>query len=326
MYSVTKEQIAQAKSIDLLSYLQAHEPGNLKKSGRNEYSLVEHDSLKISNGCWHWFSRGIGGKTALDYLIHVQGMAFVEAVKLLADDRNVNFSFQTVKNFSPKEPERKPFTPPAANKDNSFVIAYLVGRGIDREIIDRCINQKILYESAKHHNAVFMGMDRNNAARFACMRGTRGSFKQDVTGSDKRFNFCLRPSDPASKILAVFESPIDALSFATIRKMGKSAWDSVHCLSLGGTSPLALVQYLQDHSHISHVYLCLDNDRAGHEGMAKIEQSILSDSGLKKRIARLISEPPTTGKDYNEALQSLIKQKKEQEANSRPHNRAAVSR
>jgi len=60
---VTKEQIAQAKSIDLLSYLQANEPGNLKKSGSNEYRLADHDSLKISNGRWHWFSRGIGGKT-----------------------------------------------------------------------------------------------------------------------------------------------------------------------------------------------------------------------------------------------------------------------
>ena len=310
----------------MLSYLQANEPGNLKKSGMNEYRLVDHDSLKISNGRWHWFSRGIGGKTALDYLIHVQGMAFVEAVKLLTDDRGVNFSFQPVKNFSPKEPECKAFTLPAASKDNSRVIAYLAGRGIDCDIIDLCITQKILYESVKGHNAVFVGTDINNAARFACMRGTQGSFKQEVTGSDKRFNFCLRPSDPASRFLAVFESPVDALSFATIRKMGKSAWDIFHYLSLGGTSPLALMQYLQDHSHINHVYLCLDNNRAGHEGMAKIKQTVLSDNVLKKRISSLISEPPTIGKDYNEALQSLIKQNKEQARNSRPHNRAAVSR
>jgi len=309
-----------------LSYLQANEPGNLKKSGMNEYRLVDHDSLKISNGRWNWFSRGIGGKTALDYLIHVRGMVFVEAVKLLTDDRGVNFSFQTVKNFSPKEPERKPFALPPASKDYSRVMAYLTGRGIDREIVGLCIKQKILYESAEKHNAVFVGTDINNAARFACMRGTQGSFKQDVTGSDKRFNFCLQPSDPASRFLAVFESPVDALSFATIRKMETSSWDNFHYLSLGGTSPLALMQYLQDRPHINHVYLCLDNDRAGHEGMEKIEQTILSDGALKKRISALISEPPTIGKDYNEALQTLIKQNKEQSANSRPHNRAAVSR
>ena len=47
------------------------------------YHTLTHDSLKISNGMWHWFSRGIGGKTALDYLIHVKGMEFVPAVQVL---------------------------------------------------------------------------------------------------------------------------------------------------------------------------------------------------------------------------------------------------
>lgn len=323
---VTKEQITKAKSIDLLSYLQANEPANLKKSGRNEYRLIDHDSLKISNGRWHWFSRGIGGKTALDYLVHVRGIAFAEAVKLLADDRGVNISFQTVKSFSRKEPERKPFLLPTVSKDNSRVLAYLAGRGIDREIIVLCFERKILYESVQNHNAVFVGRDTNNAARFACMRGTHDSFKQDIAGSDKRFNFCLRPSGPASRFLAVSESPIDALSCATIRKIDTSTWDDCHYLSLGGTSPLAVMQYLKDHPHIGHVYLCLDNDRAGHEGMAKIEQTILSDGILKNRITSLKYKPPTTGKDYNEVLQTLIKQNREQSKNSRPHNRTAVSR
>ena len=65
MPGVTKEQIARAKEWDLLSYLQAYEPQELKKCGRNEYCTVSHDSLKISNGRWHWHSQGIGGRTAL---------------------------------------------------------------------------------------------------------------------------------------------------------------------------------------------------------------------------------------------------------------------
>ncbi len=35
---VTKEQIAKAKEWDLLSYLQAYEPQELKKSGPREYA------------------------------------------------------------------------------------------------------------------------------------------------------------------------------------------------------------------------------------------------------------------------------------------------
>ncbi len=326
MHSVTKEQIAQAKSIDLLRYLQANEPGNLKKSSGNEYCLKDHDSLKISNGRWHWFSRGIGGKTALDYLIHVRGIDFVEAVKLLTDDRGANISFQTVKPFDPKEPKTTPFTLPIANKDNSRVLAYLVGRGIDRNIINLCFERNILYESAKTHNAVFVGTDMEKMARFVCMRGTQGNFKQDIAGSDKRFNFCLCPSDPESGYLAVFESPIDALSSATIKKMEGGAWDNFHYLSLGGTSPLALMQYLKDHSHIDHVYLCLDNDKAGHTGMAKMIPAVISDNTLKNRIVSIEAKPPTTGKDYNEVLGALIQQNKEQSNNSRPKNRAAVSR
>lgn len=253
-------------------------------------------------------------------------MEFVEAVRLLTDDRSTNFPYQPVKPFVPADSEPKPFILPAANHDNSRVAAYLAGRGIDGEIIDLCIRQNTLYEGAGTHNAVFVGKDKSRTPRFACMRGTQGSFKQDVAGSDKRFNFCLRSSGSEGRILAVLESPIDALSFATIRRMGTGIWEDFHYLSLGGTSPLALIQYLQDHPHIDRVYLCLDNDRAGHEGMARLEQTILSGSMLKNRISALTLEPPPIGKDYNEMLQSLLQKNKEQVISSRPHSRAAVSR
>lgn len=58
MPGVTKEQIARAKEWDLLSYLQAREPQELKRCGAGEFCLRSHGSLKISNGKWHWHSRG----------------------------------------------------------------------------------------------------------------------------------------------------------------------------------------------------------------------------------------------------------------------------
>ena len=67
----------------MLSYLQTYEPRELKRSGPNEYCTRTHDSLKISNGKWCWNSQGIGGRTALDYLIKVRGMDFVGAVEAL---------------------------------------------------------------------------------------------------------------------------------------------------------------------------------------------------------------------------------------------------
>lgn len=77
------EDIKQAKQIDLLTYLKSYEPDNLVHVSGNTYCTREHDSLKISNGKWCWFSRGIGGKTALDYLIKVKDHSFIEAVEII---------------------------------------------------------------------------------------------------------------------------------------------------------------------------------------------------------------------------------------------------
>ena len=42
------------------------EPNELVRFSGNTYTTRTHDSLKISNGKWMWWSRGIGGNSALD--------------------------------------------------------------------------------------------------------------------------------------------------------------------------------------------------------------------------------------------------------------------
>ena len=79
----TEKQIEQARSIDLLTYLQTYEPTELVHVRGNIYCTREHDSLKISNGKWMWWSRGFGGNSALDYLIKVKGMMFMDAMNVL---------------------------------------------------------------------------------------------------------------------------------------------------------------------------------------------------------------------------------------------------
>ena len=63
---IPPEVVTKAKEMDLLTYLKNYEPGELVHFGGSTYCTRTHDSLKISNGKWCWFSRGIGGKTALD--------------------------------------------------------------------------------------------------------------------------------------------------------------------------------------------------------------------------------------------------------------------
>ena len=78
---VSKEDIEKAREMDLLTYLQSFEPYELVHVSGNTWCTREHDSLKISNGKWHWFSQGIGGRSAIDYLVKVRGYSFPMAVE-----------------------------------------------------------------------------------------------------------------------------------------------------------------------------------------------------------------------------------------------------
>ena len=303
IYNVTKEQIEQAKEWDLLSYLQRYEPDELKRSGPNEYCTKTHDSLKISNGKWNWHSREIGGRTALDYLIKVRGLDFVEAVETLCGSRAPPLQER------PKPKPRKPFALPEPNRFPSAMLAYLQGRGIHPDLLSECIRAGILYESRRYQNCVFVGRDPSGRARFAALRGTRDNFKLDVEGSDKRYSFCLLAAEPDCPRLAVAESPIDALSLATLVKRAGEDWRDSHYISLGGTEPRAMLQFLRDHPCVTQVSLCLDNDEAGWRGADKAEQAIKGDPELSQRVKLIYHNPPPVeyGKDYNEFLCSQIK-------------------
>lgn len=52
--------VLEAKKMNLLTYLKNFEPHELVRLDKNNYTTRTHDSLKISNGKWMWFSRGIG--------------------------------------------------------------------------------------------------------------------------------------------------------------------------------------------------------------------------------------------------------------------------
>ena len=105
------------------------------------------------------------------------------------------------------------------------------------------------------------------------------------------------------------ESPIDALSLATLEKRTGGPWQNCHYLSLGGTAPNALLQFLRDHPAVSQISLCLDNDKAGLVGMDRLEQAIRADPALAAQVTLLCRNPPPAeyGKDYNEFLMALVR-------------------
>ncbi len=299
---VTREMIDRAKEMDLLTYLQTYEPQELVHFGGSTYCTREHDSLKISNGKWCWFSRGIGGRTALDYLIKVKEIPFTEAVERIVG----RAAGQPPISCTRQQPEQtKTLLLPQVSRCAAHAVEYLHSRGIDYELIDFCIRTGRLYESYPHHNAVFVGKDKDGQPRYACLRGIGTDFKGEATGSDKRFSFSI-PAEEPLPVLYLFESAIDLLSFATMAQEDKLPWRAQHLLSLAGVYqpkknlterplPLALSQYLRDHREIQTIYLCLDNDLAGRSAADAIRQQLAGRYVVRDGF-------PCQGKDYNDWL------------------------
>ena len=307
----TEEQIQQARSIDLLTYLQKYEPTELVHVRGNTYCTREHDSLKISNGKWMWWSRGFGGNSALDYLIKVKGLQFIDAMRTLTDDSE-DFQAATPKICSKdNSKEGRKLLLPEKSETNLEVTRYLTGRGIDREIIRDCIDEGLLYESLPHHNCIFVGYDENGNAAYACYRATNGErIMGEAAGSEKRYAFRINRT---GSTLHVFESAIDLLSYATIMKMKTGEWRAEPMVSLGGVYapspnrlsikiPAALDNVLQNHQDVKTVVLHLDNDYAGKSATENLSLQLRCNYEVR-------NEPPPYGKDCNDYLQHLQRQK-----------------
>lgn len=304
------EVIEQVRRIDLLTYLQQYEPQELVHFSGNVYCTKTHDSLKISNGKWCWWSRGIGGTSALDYLIKVQGLSFIDAMQTLVGEAGALSNFAATK---PAPAPPKELVLPKSNRYADYAVRYLEGRGIDDGLIEFCFRTGRVYEAnifveklkRTFTNVVFVGFDRKGEPRYVGLRGIGTDFKGDYTGSDKHYSFGI-PSETPSPVLHLFESAIDLLSYATLQKMEGKDWNTENLLSLAGiyqpkknieesTVPAALKRYLSDYPHIEKIVLRLDNDPPGRLA-AKALKTI-----LPKQYA-VEAEPSPQGKDYNDCL------------------------
>ena len=309
----TKEQIERAREMDLLTYLRLFDPGQLVHVSGSEYCTRDHDSLKISHGKWMWFSRGFGGASALDYLVKVKQIPFMQAMGMILDTEGKSPLFFNAQRLGkPEKRTEKRLLLPHRAENNDRVIAYLTGRGIDREIIDSCIREGLLYESMPYHNCIFVGYDMDLTARYACFRATGPEkIMGDAAGSDKRYAFRIERADST---IHVFESAIDLLSFATIMKQRTGEWRAEPMVSLGGVYasqsktqlmklPVALANALENHTEVDTIALHLDADFAGRNAAASITDQLQDHYQIR-------NEPPPVGKDCNDYLRYL-KQKEQ---------------
>ena len=300
-----QEEIEKARQVDLFTYLQTCEPQELVHVSGNVYCTREHDSLRISNGKWCWFSRGIGGYSALDYLIKVKGCSFMEAMEAVIGRAAIPPPSRAP---APKAEKPKHLLLPPPTPNNRAMLQYLAGRGIDREILDYCVKTGRVYESRNkgHGNVVFVGFDKDGKARFGCLRGIgEARFHGDVSGSDKHYSFAL-PACVENPAVHLCECAIDVRTYATLCKLDGIDWRRHNLLSLAGIYqpkkqieesklPAALTRFLEDHPHVKTVYLHLDNDTAGRLA-AKAIKAVMPEG------YRVENKPPPQGKDVNDFL------------------------
>lgn len=298
MGGVTREEIAQAKKVDLLTYLMQNEPENLQRDGQHDYRHKAFHTLVISdNGKWNWTDHEKGGKTALSYLMDVLGHDFVSSVKALNEMQGLStFSFQPVDRRDPV-----PFSLPAADSNMYAVNRYLRNRGVNPCVIHLCRKEGILYQTtySGHANCVFVGKDSTGRAQAASLRGCEGKYRKEVSGSRKCFPFFIAADRP-TEVVEVYEAPIDAMSGASLRLMQhKGNWHSVHYLSLGGLNFMALDGFLKIHPEVTTIRLCLDNDEPGR----KFTERMVEHYGVERLVE---DAPPPAGKDYNDSLMDFM--------------------
>ncbi len=288
----TMEEREQARQIDLASFL-ISQGESVKKSGSEYEWLDGSQKVTIRGNLWYHQYEQKGGD-AIDFVRRFYNKDYVGAVQLLLSQTGGNL----IKSASIKR-EQKPFKFPERNDRMSRVFSYLLlTRGVDKEVLYEFVRKKMIYESAKYHNAVFVGFDLDGNPRHAHLRGTVSSnaFKGNVSGSKPEYSFHWNGT---SDKLFLFEAPIDMLSFISTHKEN---WKSHTYVASCSVSDRVLFQCLKDNPYIKKVYLCFDNDKAGQTANIRISEKL-----NKINIQNEILIPKH--KDWNEDLTLLEKGK-----------------
>ena len=293
----TDEQKQLANSVNLAEYLRVR--GEKLERVGIEHKLIyydgsgKHDSITIRGSKWFDHKNQTGGR-AIKFMQEFYDMDFQTAVQELLGQRVTPLSHSPPKAIAKEE--KKEFRLPQANTNMHRVYAYLIKqRFISADIITYFAKQHTLYEDKTHHNAVFVGLNEKGVPKQAHKRSTNsvgGTFRITCGGSDTRYSFAHFGEDER---LYVFEAPIDMLSFLTLYPKD---WQKHSYIAMNGVYENAVLTALKNHSNLSEVILCVDNDEGGIEAVDRLKD-ILNENGYSnvKRLA-----PPY--KDWNEVLKA----------------------
>ncbi|RAU91178.1 DUF3991 and TOPRIM domain-containing protein [Paenibacillus sp. YN15] len=249
----TKEQINEANQINLMELVKSC-GYQLENGGRRALHAKQSGGLYLfrdSNKYYHFSTDSRGGP--IDFLMQFERMSFREAVTHLL---GANLEAHTPISASR---ERGQLILPDRASNYRRIAWYLTHiRCIEADIVSRLMHEKKLYQQDKTSNCVFVGYDEFGTAKYCSLRGIRPErpFKQDCEHSDKSYPFHIAGN---SQRVYVCESPIDAMSRASLLKLKGQDWTADHYISLGCLSDQALERFLGLYE-MKEIVFCLDND------------------------------------------------------------------
>lgn len=289
---VSKEQYMRACSVDLYEFLLQSHPKAVKPMYGSVVLLADkHISVKRGFHGYMDFQTGDTGNN-IDYLMNFLGYTYPEAVLALLGEAASDSDYSAVVNPPIPDAPKEITLPKPLNGLYRNLYAYLSARKIPSAVIQRLIDEGIMYQSAEGNNIVFCSpagdyceirgtnsyADRRCKKRTDCGRFHSGShgwctqmydchdYKPDpFHGCRKtrpdRFWYFSPDKDTPSKVVYVCEAAIDAVSLYVILQRQNKCEAAVF-VSIGGVANQKAIDRLK---RAKKVILAVDNDPAGQE-------------------------------------------------------------
>lgn len=144
----TDAQKEQARQTDLVSLLQSLGE-TLKRSGKEYVWRDGSQKVTVRGNLWYHQYEQVGGD-AIDFVRRYYNKSYAEAMEYL-----LGCCGGTLTVSPPIVKEPKPFELPPKNDNMRRVYAYLLTRrGIDRDVLNTFVHQKMIYESADYINII----------------------------------------------------------------------------------------------------------------------------------------------------------------------------
>ena len=279
---VNSDAVRAARRANLFDFLLLHHYRDVKKEG-NSLRLLDDNSVSVKAGYSGYTDFATGEKgNSVDFLTTYLGYEFQDAVAALCADMGMDATSQpghrdaqatatrtpqaakkgqdaAKRTFAPPEPLQGPYRQ---------LYAYLTQqRGIPPGLIQRLIDDRLLYQAADHGNMVFI----DPARTFMEIRGSN-SFKpfHQVAFSDLAAFWWYKPcgldTNPATPYIC--EGAIDALSLYLLLSLDPSlhAEQGLYC-SIGGVANQQRIDAIKAGMTAAgcKAVIAVDNDDAGEK-------------------------------------------------------------